>query len=52
MVEAVRKYFDGHDTPPLNFYYEKFNANQQPGAAETGEQVAEKAEEVAVKVGV
>lgn len=52
MVEAVRKYFDGHDTPPLNFYYEKFNANQQPGAAETGEKVAEKTEEVAVKVGV
>ncbi|AQS72471.1 NADH oxidase [Corynebacterium ammoniagenes] len=51
MVEAVRKYFDSHDTPPLNFYYEKFNANQQPGAAEaqaeTGEQVAEKAERVA-----
>ncbi|GJN43405.1 benzoate 1,2-dioxygenase electron transfer component BenC, partial [Corynebacterium ammoniagenes] len=56
MVEAVRKYFDSHDTPPLNFYYEKFNANQQPGAAEaqaeTGEQVAEKAERVAEKVGV
>jgi benzoate/toluate 1,2-dioxygenase reductase subunit len=56
MVEAVRKYFDSHDTPPLNFYYEKFNANQQPGAAEaqaeTGEQVAEKAERVAERVGV
>ena len=54
MVEAVRKYFDNHDTPPLNFYYEKFNANQQPGAADakTGEQVAEKAEKVTEKVSV
>lgn len=51
MVEAVRTYFDGHDTPPLNFYYEKFNANQQPGA-KTGEEVAEKAEKTAAKVGV
>src|SRR5699024_11053225 len=54
MVEAVRKYFDSHDTPPLNIYYEKYNAKQQQGTtekqAETGEQDAEKGERVAEKM--
>lgn len=32
MVEAVRTYFDDNEFAPGAFFYEKFNAAQQPGA--------------------
>lgn len=49
MVEAVRRFFDQHEHAPQNFYFEKFNAAQQPGATEAS---SAKADHAAQQAGV
>lgn len=49
MVEAVRRFFDQHEHAPQNFYFEKFNAAQQPGATEAN---SAKADHAAQQAGV
>lgn len=43
MVEAVRKYLDGQETPPRNFYFEKFNPSTTAEKAKEKEPAKESA---------